>query len=74
LTDEAKQRVATEMGPGFEDVDWATLDPRRYSPKRLLAEAWNAPAAAPAVEPVEGRAGDPEPDLLALADARAARP
>jgi len=39
MTDEAKQRIATEMGP---DVDWADLDPRRYHPKRLIADAWNA--------------------------------
>jgi sec-independent protein translocase protein TatB len=71
LTDEAKQRVAAEMGPGFEDVDWATLDPRRYSPKRLLAEAWNAPSAVPGTGPVDDRGDDREPDLLALADARA---
>jgi len=79
LADGAKQRLAEEMGPEFDEVAWADLDPRRYHPKRLLAEAWNAPgeqrtvdrdgpaaAAAPAV-------ADYEVDLLALADERADR-
>jgi len=77
FTDEAKQRVATEMGPEFEDVDWAKLDPRRYHPRRLLTEAWNA-APADGGDARPGDAGgaravpeDDEPDLLALADRRA---
>lgn len=73
MTDEAKQRVASEMGPEFEHVDWAGLDPRRYHPKRLLTDAWNsAEERSPAVPatPIE-RHDEPEPDLLALADARA---
>ena len=75
--DEAKQRVATEMGPEFEDVDWAKLDPRRYHPRRLLTEAWNAaPADGGDPRPRDGgdarsREEDDEPDLLALADVRA---
>jgi sec-independent protein translocase protein TatB len=77
FTDEAKHRVATEMGPEFEDVDWAKLDPRRYHPRRLLTDAWNAaPADGPAARPIDhGDARsieeDGEPDLLALADRRA---
>ncbi len=73
MTDEAKKRVASELGPEFEDVDWAGLDPRRYHPRRLLTDAWNsagerAPSAPPAS--IE-RADEREPDLLALAEARA---
>lgn len=77
FTDEAKQRVATEMGPEFEDVDWAKLDPRRYHPRRLLTEAWNAaPSDGRDARPSDGgearsAAQEDEPDLLALADARA---
>jgi len=77
FTDEAKQRVATEMGPEFEDVDWAKLDPRRYHPRRLLTEAWNA-APADGRDARPGDDGDArpvpedgEPDLLALAEKRA---
>jgi len=77
FTDEAKQRVATEMGPEFEDVDWAKLDPRRYHPKRLLTEAWNAaPTDGRDVRPGDDGATrsvreDDEPDFLALPDERA---
>ena len=39
MTDEAKQRVSEEIG---EDVQWERLDPRRYSPRRMLADAWNS--------------------------------
>ena len=76
LADEAKHRVATEMGPEFEDVDWASLDPRRYHPRRLLQEAWNAPTASTTgttpSEPSRADA-DAEPDLLLLAEHRAQR-
>ncbi|MGT2426093.1 hypothetical protein [Amnibacterium kyonggiense] len=69
MFDEAKGRLRTELGPEFDDVDWASLDPRRYHPRRLLAEAWNSTASAPAAGDRTDR--DEEPDLLALADARA---
>ena len=78
LADGAKQRLAEEMGPEFDEVAWADLDPRRYHPKRLLAEAWNAPGEqrpvdrdGPAV--AAPAAADHEVDLLALADERADR-
>ena len=75
MLDEAKGRVRSELGPEFDDVDWESLDPRRYHPKRLLADAWNTPAEAP---PARASADEPattsgEPDLLALADAHARR-
>ena len=72
LADQTKRRMADELGPGFEDVDWASLDPRRYHPRRLLMDAWNgAPTTGrddgrePVAIPASG------PDLLALADERA---
>lgn len=77
LTDQAKQRMATELGPEFSDVDWADLDPRRYHPRRLLMDAWNsAPVSSePAAGPEDGREPVPVPasgpDLLALEEERA---
>jgi sec-independent protein translocase protein TatB len=75
MTDEAKQRVTSEMGSEFGDVDWAGLDPRRYHPRRLIADAWNS-AAEPARPGDPGTPGAPEQhadaDLLQLADTRAA--
>ncbi|GGC15099.1 twin-arginine translocase TatA/TatE family subunit [Cellulomonas carbonis] len=34
-----KDRVASEMGEDVVDLDWATLDPRRYDPRRIVREA-----------------------------------
>ncbi|GAA3628226.1 hypothetical protein GCM10022200_08410 [Microbacterium awajiense] len=60
----AKTRVKDEMGEDFEDVDWRTLDPRQYDPRRIIREALLddapvAPAAAAKVKPVN--AGAPKP-------------
>ncbi len=71
MLDQSKQRMAEELGPEFEDVDWASLDPRRYHPKRLLLEAWNAAPEREEPQPVLVPALDEGPDLLAIAEERA---
>ncbi|WP_342664643.1 twin-arginine translocase TatA/TatE family subunit [Jonesia quinghaiensis] len=35
---DAKQKVDTELGPEFRDVDWQKLDPRQYDPRRIVRE------------------------------------
>ena len=35
----ATEQVKAEMGPEFEDIDWAKLDPRQYDPRRIVREA-----------------------------------
>lgn len=35
----AKTRVDEELGEQGADVDWASLDPRRYDPRRIVREA-----------------------------------
>jgi len=35
----ARERVAEEMGPEFDDVDWKKLDPRQYDPRRIVRTA-----------------------------------
>lgn len=35
----AQDRVKTEMGEDFDDVDWKKLDPRQYDPRRIVREA-----------------------------------
>jgi sec-independent protein translocase protein TatB len=35
----AKTRMKDEMGSDFDDVDWRTLDPRQYDPRRIIREA-----------------------------------
>ncbi|MDM7830820.1 twin-arginine translocase TatA/TatE family subunit [Cellulomonas sp. MW9] len=36
---DAKGRIDTEMGDDALDVDWTTLDPRRYDPRRIVRDA-----------------------------------
>jgi len=71
----ARTRVKDEMGDDFTDVDWKTLDPRQYDPRRIIREALlddapvasvtrmtpavSTPPIAPAPEPF--RAGDVPP-------------
>lgn len=44
----AKERVASELGEEGADVDWASLDPRRYDPRRIVREALlDEPPSAP---------------------------
>ncbi len=45
----AKTRVRDEMGEDFDDVDWRTLDPRQYDPRRIIREALLDDAPAPRV-------------------------
>lgn len=46
----AKDRVATELGEEAQEVDWASLDPRRYDPRRIVREALlDEPGPPPAV-------------------------
>lgn len=41
----ASAQVRQEMGPEFDEIDWAKLDPRQYDPRRIvreaLADAWD---------------------------------
>lgn len=39
LANGAKDRMREEMGPEFDDVDWAKLDPRQYDPRRIIRDA-----------------------------------
>ncbi|WP_345803094.1 Sec-independent protein translocase TatB [Microbacterium sp. AZCO] len=45
----ARDRVKEEMGDEFDDVDWRTLDPRRYDPRRIIREALLDDAPVPTV-------------------------
>ena len=35
----AGEKVRTELGPEFDEVDWRKLDPRQYDPRRIVREA-----------------------------------
>jgi len=45
----AKTRMKDEMGSDFDDVDWRTLDPRQYDPRRIIREALLDDAPVPTV-------------------------
>lgn len=61
----AQERVKTEMGDEFSDVDWRKLDPRQYDPRRIVREALlddPAPAHVGAVATGKPQsAGGPQP-------------
>ncbi|GAA1886928.1 hypothetical protein GCM10009814_16010 [Lapillicoccus jejuensis] len=48
----ARESLREQMGPEFDDIDWAQYDPRRYDPRRIVREAL--------LEPFES--GDPQDD------------
>lgn len=43
LAEGARSQIKEEMGPAFDDVDWRTLDPRQYDPRRIVREALASP-------------------------------
>lgn len=45
----AKTKMKDEMGADFDDVDWRTLDPRQYDPRRIIREALLDDAPVPKV-------------------------
>ena len=58
----AKTRVKEEMGEDFDDVDWRTLDPRQYDPRRIIREALLDDAPVPTVRAAAaGRGASPRP-------------
>lgn len=39
LAEGAKVQLREQMGPEFDDIDWAAYDPRQYDPRRIVREA-----------------------------------
>ncbi|MCM3500264.1 Sec-independent protein translocase TatB [Microbacterium sp. P26] len=62
--DAARHRAATELGVPADADEWRALDPRRYDPRRIIAEALAAPPVAVAADtasvpvPIEASALD----------------
>lgn len=63
----AREQVRNEMGPEFDDIDWKSLDPRRYDPRRIVRDALlddgdlfgvsdSAPNVPPAMRPGAAKA------------------
>jgi sec-independent protein translocase protein TatB len=51
LIDNAQTQMKTELGEGFDDIDWRKLDPRQYDPRRIVRDALLEPAPRAAVTP-----------------------
>lgn len=49
--DTARERAAIELGVPVDASEWRALDPRRYDPRRIIAEAFAPPTSLPAVVP-----------------------
>ena len=47
MADQAQGRLKEELGPEFAEVDWASLDPRKYDPRRIIADALMEPTTPP---------------------------
>lgn len=53
----AKERVDSELGDEFGDVDWSKLDPRQYDPRKIVRDALtDDPAATVATAGATGAA------------------
>jgi sec-independent protein translocase protein TatB len=39
MADNAKDHARAQMGPELDDIDWKSLDPRQYDPRRLVRDA-----------------------------------
>ena len=46
MIDNAQVQMKSELGDGFEDLDWKKLDPRQYNPRRIIREALAEEASA----------------------------
>ncbi|MCJ0700857.1 Sec-independent protein translocase TatB [Frigoribacterium faeni] len=60
----AKERMRSEMGPEFDEVEWQKLDPRQYAPRRIIRDAL--------LDPPSGGATSVTPAAMATAGAVAA--
>jgi sec-independent protein translocase protein TatB len=39
MADNARDQMKDHLGPEFDDIDWKTLDPRQYDPRRIVRDA-----------------------------------
>ena len=68
-SEEAKARVAQELGDDFDLAEWKQLDPRQYDPRRIIREALadaDPPATLAPTEPAETTADQPESSIARL--------
>ena len=39
MADNARDQMKDHLGPEFDDIDWKTLDPRQYDPRKIVRDA-----------------------------------
>ncbi|MBD8059735.1 twin-arginine translocase TatA/TatE family subunit [Cellulomonas sp. JH27-2] len=54
---DAKGRIDAEMGDDALDVDWRSLDPRQYDPRRIVRDALMDPEPGLVPDPRQAAAG-----------------
>lgn len=59
MASSAKDRMRDEMGPDYDDIDWQSLDPRRYDPRRIIREALLDDPMVPGRAPAPAANGTP---------------
>jgi sec-independent protein translocase protein TatB len=52
MAEGAKDQLANELGPEYQDLDWKKLDPRQYDPRRIIREALVEDLSPKSSEPV----------------------
>ncbi|MGO4533613.1 twin-arginine translocase TatA/TatE family subunit [Leifsonia sp. 2MCAF36] len=53
LAQDTTGRIREEVGPEFDDIDWARFDPRQYDPRRIIRDALTSDE-----EPADASGGD----------------
>ena len=60
MAEGAKDQLASELGPEYQDLDWKKLDPRQYDPRRIIREALVEDLNPKATAPVGAGLNEPK--------------
>jgi len=63
MVDNAQVQMKSELGDGFEDLDWKKLDPRQYDPRRIVRDALKDEIKRPNAAESLNRAKPPQKPL-----------
>lgn len=61
LATDTTGRIREEVGPEFDDINWTTLDPRHYDPRRIIREALTTEPTMNEPAPNEPTPNEPTP-------------
>jgi sec-independent protein translocase protein TatB len=60
MAEGAKDQLANELGPEYQDLDWKKLDPRQYDPRRIIREALVEDLNPKSTEPIGAQLNAPK--------------